>query len=238
MPIQLKQFKVIAIDADDTLWDCQSHFDNAEAVYCQLLAAYAGAKHVSDALFETEKANMDSLGYGTKAFTLSLIENAVKISEGRISGKIIAEILQLGKVLLTFPTTPLPGVEDTLIALNERKTDEGYRLVVFTKGELQDQENKLKRSGLANYFDDIVIVSDKTEEEYRHLCVNNGIHPKELLMIGNSFKSDIAPALSIGAYAIHVPFSVAWKMELAETFDHERLITIENFRDLITFSTL
>ena len=91
MPIQLKQFKVIAIDADDTLWDCQSHFDNAEAVYCQLLAAYAGAKHVSDALFETEKANMDSLGYGTKAFTLSLIENAVKISEGRISGKIIAE---------------------------------------------------------------------------------------------------------------------------------------------------
>ncbi len=100
MPIQLKQFKVIAIDADDTLWDCQSHFDNAEAVYCQLLAAYAGAKHVSDALFETEKANMDSLGYGTKAFTLSLIENAVKISEGRISGKIIAEILQLGKALL------------------------------------------------------------------------------------------------------------------------------------------
>lgn len=238
MPMNLKPFKVIAIDADDTLWDCQSHFDNAEAAYCQLLADYNDAKHISDALFETEKLNMPSLGFGTKAFTLSLLETAIKVSGGSLSGKVVAEILQLGKALLSFPTTPLPGVEDTLIALNERKGGEDYRLVVFTKGELQDQENKLKRSGLANYFDDVVVVADKTEEEYRHLCVNNEIRPSELLMIGNSFKSDIAPALAIGAYAVHVPFSVAWKMELAETFDHERLTTIENFKDLIVSPNL
>ena len=121
MPMNLKPFKVIAIDADDTLWDCQSHFDNAEAAYCQLLADYNDAKHISDALFETEKLNMSSLGFGTKAFTLSLLETAIKVSGGSLSGKVVAEILQLGKALLSFPTTPLPGVEDTLIALNERK---------------------------------------------------------------------------------------------------------------------
>ena len=111
--MNLKPFKVIAIDADDTLWDCQSHFDNAEAAYCQLLAEYNDARHISDTLFEIEKANMSSLGFGTKAFTLSLLENAIEVSGGSVSGKIVAEILQLGKALLTFPTTPLPGVEDS-----------------------------------------------------------------------------------------------------------------------------
>ena len=106
-------------------------------------------------------------------------------------------------------------------------------MIVFTKGELQDQLNKFKRSGLANYFDDYCVVTDKTEFEYRHLCVERGIKPSQLLMIGNSFKSDIAPALAIGAHAVHVPFSVAWKMELSETFDHERLTTIENLNELL-----
>lgn len=230
--MQLDKFKIIAIDADDTLWDCQSHFDNVENMYCQLLSQYADAETISESLFATEKANMDCLGYGIKAFTMSLIENAIKISEGEVKGNIIEEILQMGKSLLSFPTTPLPEVEDTLITLNERKNDDNYKLVVFTKGELQDQENKIKRSGLANYFDDVIIVSEKTEHEYRHLCVNYNIHPEELLMVGNSFKSDIAPALSIGAYTIHVPFSVAWKMELSETYDHKHLTTIKHFGEI------
>ena len=209
----LQHIKLMAFDADDTLWDCQSHFDRVEQSFCQLLAEYGDAHTLSTALFETEKRNMPTLGYGTKAFTLSLIETAIAVSNGRVSARIIEEVMQMGRSLLTFPTTPLPGVEDTLIALNARADR--------------------KRSGLANYFDDCCVVADKTEAEYRHLCVERGIKPSQLLMIGNSFKSDIAPALAIGAHAVHVPFSVAWKMELSETFDHERLTTIENLNELL-----
>ena len=232
MPMNLKPFKVIAIDADDTLWDCQSHFDNAEAAYCQLLADYNDAKHISDALFETEKLNMSSLGFGTKAFTLSLLETAIKVSGGCLSGKVVAEILQLGKALLSFPTTPLPGVEDTLIALNERKGGEDYRLVVFTKGELLDQESKFNRSGLCPYFEDIIVVSDKTEEAYHHLCHQFGVKVGQLLMVGNSFRSDIEPVLKLGGWAAHIPFHTVWQHEVVEEYDHPHLLRLKEFVQL------
>jgi len=135
-----REFRVIAFDADDTLWDCQSWFDSVEERCAELLKPWATRKEVSEGLFATEHRNLSLTGYGTKAFTLSLIENAVRISHGEISGDDVMRLINMGKELLRFPTTPLPGVQETLEALVQRRR---YRLVVFTKGELMDQEDKL-----------------------------------------------------------------------------------------------
>lgn len=222
--------QVIAFDADDTLWDCQSHFEQVERRYCELLAPWGCAADISARLFHTETANMPLLGYGCKAFTLSLIENAVEVSRGKLTGTVTAEILQLGYSLLNLSAEPLPEVVTTLSTLRDRCA---YRLALFTKGELLDQENKLRRSGLKPYFEHVEIVSDKTEEAYRALCRHLGIRPDELLMVGNSFKSDIAPALAVGASAVHIPFHVTWKLEHAEEFDHDRLARIGHIGELL-----
>ena len=140
---------LIAFDADDTLWDNQGHFNAVEKAYCRLLSPYGTEEQVSAALFETETANMPLLGYGCKAFTLSLIENAVSFSKGQITAQQLLEVEQLGKSLLTLSATPLPGVVDALRTLRQSGR---YRLVVFTKGELLDQQNKVIRSGLRAFF--------------------------------------------------------------------------------------
>lgn len=221
-----RDIEVIAFDADDTLWDCQSHFADVERRYCGLLADYGDADHIAGELFRTEAANMELLGYGTKAFTLSLVENAVAVSGGRVSATAIGEIVSLGKELLRLPATPLPGVRETLTALR------GRRLAVFTKGELLDQESKLRRSGLEGYFSHVEIVSDKTTHEYLALCRHLDVAPDRLLMVGNSFRSDIAPALAVGAAAAHIPFHVTWQLEVADEFDHERLVRLRRFSEL------
>ena len=225
------RFKVIAFDADDTLWDCQSHFEEVEEHLYSLIAPYCeDPKHE---LFVTESDNMADLGYGCKAFTISIIETALRIAGNDLSATQLSELLAHCKQLLHLPATPLPEVEKTLQTLRE-DIDSG-KLVVFTKGELQDQENKLKRSGLLKYFDDVEITSDKTQLEFRALCEHQGIHPSELLMIGNSLKSDIAPALAIGAWAIHIPFHVTWQLEHFEDIDHEQLIKIAHFSEILNY---
>lgn len=143
------KLKAIAFDADDTLWDCQSHFDRVEERYASILSPYVAAEQVGNSLFKTETGNMPLLGYGCKAFTISLVENAIAVSGGRISADMIAEIIKLGKSLLRIPATPLPQVKETLAHLRKHTS---FRLVMFTKGELLDQENKLKRSGLSGAF--------------------------------------------------------------------------------------
>ncbi len=222
--------KVIAFDADDTLWDCQSYFDEVEREYCRLLAPFAPADEVSASLFRTEEANMALLGYGCKAFVLSLIENAVAVSGGRVGGGVIGELLRLGKRLLELPATPLPGVEETLARLHERGD---RRLVVFTKGELLDQQNKLRRSHLERYFHHVEIVSDKTERAFLSLCRRLRVAPASVLMVGNSLKSDVAPALAAGAQAVHIPFHVTWRLEQVEDFEHTRLVRIDRFGQLL-----
>ena len=226
----MKDIKVIAFDADDTLWDCQSHFEEVEKEYASLLEPWGTPEEVSAALFSTESGNMPLLGYGCKAFTISLVENAISFSHGEIKAGFIDRIVQLGKSLLELKATPLPGVKETIQQLAESKL---YKLVVFTKGELLDQQNKLNRSGLAGYFDDVVIVSDKTTEEYTKLCKMNGIKINELLMVGNSFRSDIEPVLKLGGYAVHIPFKVEWKHEAMESYSHEHLATIKNISELL-----
>ncbi|MBQ7511206.1 MAG: HAD family hydrolase [Prevotella sp.] len=224
------KIKVIAFDADDTLWDCQSWFDDVERRCCELLAPWATAREVSEGLFATERANLSLTGYGTKAFTLSLIENAVRVSGGQLTGDIVMRLIEMGKELLRFPTTPLPEVEETLARLAAMRS---HRLVVFTKGELMDQEGKLRRSGLEQYFSHVETVSNKTEREYRQLCENLGVAPEETVMVGNSFRSDIAPALTAGAWAVHIPYHVVWELEKSEEYPHERLHKITHFSQLL-----
>ena len=226
----IPMFKVLAFDADDTLWDCQSWFDEVQRKCCDLLAPWASAREVGQGLFETERKNLPLTGYGTKAFTLSLIENAVRISHEQVTSDVIMKLLDLGKELLNFPTTPLPEVEETLRQLAALRR---YRLVVFTKGELMDQEGKLQRSGLEQYFSHVETVSNKTEQEYRQLCENLGVAPEETLMVGNSFRSDIAPALAAGAWAVHIPYHVVWELEKSEEFPHDRLRKITHFGELL-----
>lgn len=225
-----REFRVIAFDADDTLWDCQSWFDSVEERCAELLKPWATRKEVSEGLFATEHRNLSLTGYGTKAFTLSLIENAVRISHGEISGDDVMRLIDMGKELLRFPTTPLPGVQETLEALVQRRR---YRLVVFTKGELMDQEDKLRRSGLEQYFCRLETVSNKTVTEYRQLCENLNVAPEETLMVGNSFRSDIAPALQAGAWAAYIPYHVIWALEQSEEFPHERLYKMQQFGELL-----
>ncbi len=239
---RLKNIKAIAFDADDTLWALQNYFEDVEHEYCELLSEFGSEKEISAALFETESKNMPDLGYGCKAFTISLVENAVKVSHGKVEANVIAQILDLGKSLLHLDAKPLEGVEETLARIRERKQEEDsteekgqrkYKLAVFTKGELQDQENKLWRSGLQRYFDVVSIVSDKKPEAYRHLCKDLDVKPEELVMVGNSFKSDIAPALKIGASAVHIPFHTTWAHEKIEEFEHPKLRRISHFSEIL-----
>ena len=238
-----EKIKVIAFDADDTLWDCQGYFEEVENHLYTLIAPYC--ENPKQELFKTESGNMTDLGYGCKAFTISILETAMRIAGNDLSVTQLDELLQDCKRLLHLPATPLPGVEETLEELRERIHEShlsplpsnlsSLKLVCFTKGELQDQENKLKRSGLLRYFDDVEITSDKTQREFLALCEHQGIHPSELLMIGNSLKSDCAPALAIGAWAIHIPFHVTWQLEHFEDIDHERLIKVDKISDILKY---
>ena len=223
--------KVIAFDADDTLWDNEIYFKKVEAEVCRMMASFGTAEEISDALFQVEMDNMPDYGYGAVAFTMSLIENAIKFSKGNILANDIGKIIELGRTLVHLKATPLHGVVETLKAIQKTSL---YQLVVFTKGELLTQENKLKRSGLLSYFDKSIIVSDKKEQEYRNLCNEMHIVPEQLLMVGNSLKSDILPALNIGAYGVFIPYTVMWQHEVIEHFEHERMAQVSEFSDLLT----
>ncbi len=221
--------KIIAFDADDTLWDCQGHFERVMQELYTLLEPWVDRETAQRELFFTERKNMELLGYGTKAFTLSMIETALRVSGHAISGERLSWLQEECYSLLRLPATPLPEVRETLSELHRR----GWPMVVFTKGELLDQENKLERSGLSAFFSHVEITSDKTEREFRQLCRHLRIEPAELLMVGNSLKSDITPALAIGAKAIHIPFHITWELEFTQSFEHQRMTQISHFGELL-----
>ncbi|EGW47892.1 hypothetical protein HMPREF0666_00985 [Prevotella sp. C561] len=228
----MTEISLIAFDADDTLWGSQTYFDIVKKVYCEILAPYASAEEVSHALRATEKANIPLLGYGSKAFMLSLIENAVKISHGKVKGYDIGQIVEVSKELLRLPGHPFDGVKATLAKLRDTGR---YRMVVFTKGELLDQENKFHRSGLRPYFDDIVIVSEKTPDAYNRLCKQFGVKIGQLLMVGDSYPEDIAPVLEIGGWAVHIPNDIdSEDIEYLNKI-HPHLLRLSRFAELIEF---
>lgn len=203
-----KNIKVIAFDADDTLWVNETYFREAEHAFAKLLSKYETENKIDQELFKIEIQNLIPYGYGIKGFVLSMIECALELSNYTIHPKVIAQILSIGKEMLDKPIELLAGVEEVLKALQGK-----YKLIVATKGDLLDQERKLEKSGLLPYFHHIEVMSDKKTKDYLKLVKHLDIRPSELLMIGNSLKSDVLPLIAIGAAAIHIPFHTTWVHE-------------------------
>ena len=199
---------VIGFDADDTLWQNEQYYKLTESHFRGLLSEFAEGEHVSERLLEAEKRNLAHYGFGIKGFTLSMIETALEITEGRAPSSVISEILNIGRDLLSHPVECLPHARDALEALSGK-----YFLVLITKGDLFDQERKLAQSGLGDYFDAVEIVSDKTASTYRRIFGKHGEGPERAMMIGNSLKSDIVPAIAAGAWGVFVPHELTWVLE-------------------------
>jgi len=210
MLINENQIKVVGFDADDTLWVNEPYYQETEAVFCEMLAAYGNPDEISAKLLETEHQNLPSYGYGTKGFMLSMLETALSVSEGQVRSETLEQIISLGKAQLQRPVELLDGVIDTLKKIS--KLD--VQLIVATKGDLKDQERKLEASRLAPYFHHVEIMSDKKPANYQKLLNHLNILPQQFLMVGNSLKSDIIPVLDLGGYAVHIPCHTTWAHEL------------------------
>ena len=232
MEVDYKHIKVIGFDADDTLWVNETFFREAELEFARLLGAYETANKIDQELFKKEMDNLGLYGYGVKAFVLSMVESAIEISNGSVSNKTLSSILNIGKTMLNQPVELLDGVEDVLKTLSKK-----YRLILATKGDLLDQERKLEKSGLTDYFHHIEVLSDKKEANYSKLLNHIDINPSEFLMIGNSLKSDILPLVNIKAHAIHVPFHTTWVHEQVteEETNGKAYKTVSSLRDILKF---
>ena len=204
----IENIKIIGFDADDTLWQNETIFKNAQARFYLLLKDFASKEDTAAQLYKTEIANLPLYGYGVKAFTLSLLETALKISGGKLPAQTVEQILLLCRQMLKEPVVMLDGVEHTLKTLYKK-----YNLIVATKGDLLDQQRKLNKSGIHKYLHHIEIMSEKDIKGYKQLIKSLNIKPQEFLMVGNSLKSDILPVLEIGGKAIYVPFFETWQHE-------------------------
>lgn len=223
--------KVIAFDADDTLWVNEPYFQETENKFCALLEDYMPHHNVAKELFKTEIDNLSLYGYGVKGFMLSMVETALRVSNNTVSTDTIEKAIQYGKELLAKPIELLNGVEEILSALKNN-----FRLVVATKGDLLDQERKLKKSGLEHYFHHIEIMSDKQEADYLKLIKHLDIKPEEFLMIGNSLKSDVIPVLAVGGHAIHIPYHTTWAHEKTEqTIEHKNFRQVMTIKEILSF---
>ena len=221
--------KVIAFDADDTLFVNEPYFQETEEKFCGLMNDYLSKQGISQELFKVEIDNLPLYGYGIKGYILSMIEAAMKISNKTISIQVVDKILDYGKELLQRPIELLDGVEETLQALHGK-----YKLVVATKGDLLDQRRKLHNSGLGHYFHHIEVMSDKQEKDYSDLLKRLEIQPEEFFMIGNSLKSDVLPVLAIGGHAVHIPFHTTWAHERIDyKVEHENFYTFEKMIDVL-----
>ena len=232
MEVNYQNIKVIGFDADDTLWVNETYFREAEQEFAKLLSQYETPNKIDQELFKKEMDNLELYGYGVKGFVLSMIEMALELSNYNISNKTLEAILNIGKSMLNKSVELLDGVEDVLKALSQ-----DYKLILATKGDLLDQERKLEKSGLSDYFHHIEVLSDKKEANYSKLLNHLDINPSEFLMIGNSLKSDILPLVNIKAHAIHVPFHTTWAHEEVDASQkHENTYkTIQKIKDLKSF---
>ena len=221
--------KIIAFDADDTLFVNEPYFQEVEQKFCVLMQDYLSHQGLSQELLKTEIANLPLYGYGIKGYILSMIEAAMTISNQTISLEIIVKIIAYGKELLEKPIELLDGVEETLKQLQGK-----YKLVVATKGDLKDQQSKLHRSGLGHYFHHIEVMADKQEVNYEKLLKRLEIEPQDFLMIGNSLKSDVLPVLAIGGFAVHIPFHTTWEHEkIDHKVSHENFFECKNVMEII-----
>ena len=212
-PAGPRLIEVIALDGDDTLWHSEHLFVDTQDRFRDLVRPHVDLDDamLDERLLEVERRNLPLFGYGVKAFTLSLVETAIEVTDGRIPGRDLQAVLDLGKVLIDHPVDLLDGVRDAVDAL----TDE-YRVMVITKGDLLHQETKVARSGLAELLWRVEIVSEKDEPTYRRILERHRIDPATFVMVGNSVRSDVLPVLALGGRAVHVPYAVTWALEHAE----------------------
>jgi putative hydrolase of the HAD superfamily len=210
--------KVVAFDADDTLWVNEPYYLATENEYCALLEDYLPHHELSAELLKTEIKNIPIYGYGVKGFVLSMLETALEVSDNQVDTTTLSKIIALGKGMLHQDIELLEGVEEVLQSLYGK-----YKLVLATKGDLLYQERKLQRSGLEKYFHHIEIMSEKDEASYQKLLKHLDIQADEFMMIGNSLKSDVLPVLNIGGYGVHIPYHTTWALERVETkVEHEK----------------
>ncbi|MGG7644854.1 HAD family hydrolase [Rhodovulum sp. YNF3179] len=198
----------IGFDADDTLWQNERFFRITQERFKALLAEYAGPDHLDQRLLAAERRNLGHYGFGIKGFTLSMIETAIEVTEDRVPAAVIREIMEAGREMLRHPIELLPRAAEAVAALAPH-----YRLVLITKGDLLDQERKLAQSGLGDMFDAVEIVSDKTPETYMRAFSVHGGGPAHAMMVGNSLRSDIVPAIRAGAWGVFVPHDLTWEVE-------------------------
>ena len=211
----MKNVKVIGFDADDTLWENEMFFRNTEKAFYELLEGYEVPHRLSQELYQTEIENLQVYGYGIKGFVLSMIETAIRVTDSRLSAGLISRIIDLGRAMLSAPVHLLPDVPETLAQLGQK-----YRLILVTKGDLLEQQRKLRESNLEGHFHHIEILSKKGQDQYQKLLDHLDIQPGQFVMVGNSLKSDILPPISIGCQAVHIPFHTTWVHE--QVPDHER----------------
>ncbi len=227
-----KNIQVIAFDADDTLWVNETYFREAEHQFAKLLSNFETVNKTEQELFKMEIKNLPLYGYGVKGFMLSMVECALEISNNKLHPKLMNDILNIGKEMLEKPIELLDDVEDVLKSLHGK-----YKLIVATKGDLLDQERKLEKSGLLQYFHHIEVMSDKKEADYKKLIRHLDIESNQLLMVGNSLRSDVLPLVNIGASAIHVPFHTTWAHEEVSKEEQEKsdYQTVKNVSEILSF---
>jgi len=222
--------KLIAFDADDTLWVNEYHYRNAEKRFADVMAPWCDYETANRVLLRVEKDNLPLLGYGSKAFIISLIECGVELSKGALTNDQILKLISIGKDTIGREIELYPNVEDVLGKLNSH-----YPLLLATKGDLKEQESKIERSGLKSYFSHIEILSEKNRESYLTIIKRHGIEPHNFLMVGNSFKSDILPVLEIGANAIYIPSEIIWAHEVVNEIDHPNLVRGSSIEEIPNF---
>ena len=223
----------IGFDADDTLWQNETFFRMTEQRFTELLSEHGAHEVLTARLLEAERRNLAFYGYGVKGFTLSMIETAVEVTKGEVSASVIAEILSFGRQMLQNPVETLPNVHETLDELAGK-----YRIVLITKGDLFDQERKLAQSGLGDYFDAVEIVSEKTPRTYERIFARHGDGAARAMMVGNSMKSDVLPALQAGAWGVYVPHGLTWELEAADPPEahgrYHHLESLSGLADLVS----
>ena len=223
-----QRLTTIGFDADDTLWQNERFFRMTERHFAELLADHAEADHLSERLLEAEKRNLRLYGFGIKGFTLSMIETAIEVTEGRVPASTIERILLAGREMLSHPVETLPGVRETL-----ERIAGTHRILLITKGDLFDQERKLAQSGLGELFAGVEIVSDKTRATYERIFARYGDGPERAMMVGNSLKSDVVPALEAGGWGVYVPHELTWVLEHVEPpTGHPRFRDIDHLGEL------
>lgn len=230
-----ESLRLIAFDADDTLWVNEPNYVNVQQTLSELLAHHVDPKQLIDRFYVTQIKNLALFGYGAKGFMLSMIETAIELTEGAVTGKEIQQIIDVGKSLLHYPVDVLDGVHEVLDTLSRR-----YDLMIITKGDLFDQESKIARSGVGSYFKHMEIVSEKDPAAYGRILQRYGVEPREFLMIGNSVKSDVLPVLEIGGWAAHVPYEITWGHELVseERLAGKTFPRMTSVRDVLTWLEL